>query len=327
VKEYGKSAMTADYSEILLHNKKRLYYYSTYKFIREHDQDAIFTNTVLSPLLEKMNGDLVAVKQIVIDDEPHYILIEPLPWDSRYFGIPVYKVLTVLYAHKRYGLLKRAMLQWSSEISSRMNSRYTMEIPSEDTDLIQAACECGFRLTETRLHYVLSDISSHCRERYPVRKATEDDIENLRNVAIQMRNPYDRLHADISIQREVADDYVATYIENSVRGFADHVLVPAEGTGPPDAFHTCSVFPERILGKRLAKFGIVAVSKETRKGWHVKLLSETIHLLKDKEVDYILVNTQASNRAANRVLASFGFALAFVTHIFSKSFEPHLNPQ
>ena len=313
--------MTADYSEMLLLNKERLYFYSPYKFIRERDQDTIFTQTVFAPLLEKMNRHLVTVKNILIDHESHYLIIEPLTWDSNYFEMPVYKLFTVLYAHDRYSLLKRAMLQWTSEISKGMHCMYMIEIPSEDTALIQAACESGLRLTETRLHYTLSDIHSYCKERYAVRTATEDDIENLRKVAIQMRNPYDRLHADISIQREMADAYVATYIENSVRGFADLVLVPAEGTGPPDGFHTCSIYPERILGKRIAKFGIVAVSQETRKGWHVKLLSETIHFLKDKEIDYILVNTQASNRPANRILESFGFTLVFVTHIFSKNIE------
>ncbi len=306
-----------DYSEMLSQCKDRLFFYSPYSFIRDRDQDAIFVQTVLSPWLEKINRGAIIVRRILVENEPHLVLIEPLPWDTKHFGIPVHKILTVLYAHDSYGLLKKAMLQLASEISNDMDTFYFMQIPSEETYLIQAFCECGFRLTETRLHQTLSNVDSYSHERYQVRKAIEDDIENLRAVAMQMRNPWDRLHADIAFKQETADAYLATFIENSVRGFADLVLVPAEGAGPPDGFHTTS-YPVKILDKSVARFGAVAVSNKTRRGWHMKLQSETIYALKDLGADYILLDTQASNRRANWVQAARGFTLAYVTHIFSK---------
>jgi dTDP-4-amino-4,6-dideoxy-D-galactose acyltransferase len=318
--------MAIDYGNIISRCKDRLFFYSPYRFIQGYDRDTIFVRTVLSPWLDKIQRGAITVQQVLVDDVAHYVVVEPLAWDTQYFGFPVYKIHTILYTHHDYSLLVRALRQWISGISSQVGSYYIADLPSEDVYLIQAFCDCRYRLTETRLHYVLSDVGSYSRERYPVRRATQDDIDNLRKVAVHMRNPYDRLHADISLKQEVADAYLAIYIENSVRGFADLVLVPAEGDGPPDGFHTCSIYPERILEKRIAKFGIVAVSKETRKGWHYKLLSETLHFLDDNEVNYVLVNTQASNRAVNRVLPSFGFTLAFVTHIFSKSFESCSNP-
>jgi dTDP-4-amino-4,6-dideoxy-D-galactose acyltransferase len=209
-------------------------------------------------------------------------------------------------------------MQLTSEISEQKHSFFFIDIPTEDAYLIQALCESGFRLTETRLHYALSNLDSYNSKRYPVRKATEFDIENLKKVAIKMRNPYDRLHADVAFTQDTSDKYLAAYIENSVRGFVDLVLVPAAGEGPPDAFLTL-LYPVRVLDKMVSKLTCTAVSNETRKGWSVKLLSEMVHVLKDKGADYLLCDTQAPNRGVIRVLVSMGFSLAYVTHIFSKS--------
>jgi dTDP-4-amino-4,6-dideoxy-D-galactose acyltransferase len=252
-----------------------------------------------------------------MENEPHYVLIEPLAWDTRYFGIPVYKVHAILYTHNDYKLLKKVLQQWASEITAKTRSYYYLDIPSEDTYLIQAICECGFRMIETRLHYVFSGIDAHSSERYPVRKATEDDIDNLKKIAIKMRNPYDRLHADIAFTQETADAYLGTYVENAVRGFVDLILVPAEGSGPPDGFITSS-FPVRILDKRIAKFGPTAISNVTRKGWSRKLISETVYVLKDMGTDYILLDTQPANGPSIGNLSQFGFKVVFATHIFSK---------
>jgi dTDP-4-amino-4,6-dideoxy-D-galactose acyltransferase len=309
--------MTIDFSERLDLCQDRLFFYSPYRFIPGRDRRTIFKHTIRSPFMDKINQGVITTKEIAVRSEPHSVLTEHLTWDTGYFGFPVFRMITALYAHDNYGLLRNAIQEWFSDLTSHGHAFYFTEIPSEDTFLIQALCECGFRLTETRLHYVFSGIGSYSRERYPVRKACEDDIENLRTVAVRMRNPYDRLHADTAFSRERADAYLATYIENSVRGFSDLVLVPAEGDGPPDGFHTSS-FPASVLGQRVAKFGVVAILSETRKGWMKKMISETIYELREKETDHILVNTQAPNRAVQAVFDSFGFKLVFVTHIFSR---------
>ena len=312
--------MTVDYSEILDLCQDRLYYYSPYRFLPGHNRRSVYEHTIFPWFMEKISQGAVTLKEIAVENAPHFVLIEPLAWDTEYFGFPVNKMLTVMYTHDNYILLKKALLQWVSEISKRERGLYFTEIPSEDTYLIQALCECGFRLTETRLHYAYYSVRSHYYQRYPVRKACESDIENLRKIAVQMRNPYDRLHADIAFTKERADAYLATYIENAVRGFSDLVLVPEEGDGPPDGFHTSS-FPVSILGWKIAKFGIVAISRETRKGWLKKMISETIYALKERETDFIFVNTQAPNRAVQVVFDSFGFKLVYLTHIFSMSIE------
>ncbi len=53
-----------------------------------------------------------------------------------------------------------------------------------------------------------------------------------------MRNPFDRFHADPAFSQEKADEFLATYIEESIKGLADHIIVPNEPNVPPDAFLT-----------------------------------------------------------------------------------------
>jgi dTDP-4-amino-4,6-dideoxy-D-galactose acyltransferase len=311
--------MSADYSSILARCKDKLFFYSPYNFIRGLDHDAIFEHTILTPWLDGINRGIIQVKQVIVESEPHFLLIQPLRWDTEFFGFPVYKILTVLYAHDNYSILKEAMIQLTSELSNEKGSYCVGEIPSEDTYLIQAICECGFRLTETRLHYVKSQMESSIRKRYQVRMATEDDIDNLISVAITMRQPFDRLHADIAINQEIADAYIGTLIANSVRGYADFVLVPSVGDGQPDAFLACSLYPDNPIGKKVARVGVAAVSNKTRVGWYPKLLAEAIHVLKDKKVAYVVGATQASNRGVHRTNLLLGFSVGYVTHIFAKS--------
>lgn len=304
---------------MLAENDERLFFYSPYRFIEGCGRNAIFEQTVRNPILEKIDQGVLDAKEILIEGKFHYVLVETLRWDTEYFGLPVKKVFSVLYSHDNYAVLKSALMQWVSEIGVQENAYYFIDIPSEDLRLIQAFCECGFRLTETRLHYVLSDIGSYAHPvRYRVRTASEADIENLRMVSVQMRNIYDRLHADIAFSTEQADAYVATYIENSIRGFSDLVLVPDEGDGPPDGFHS-ALFPVDILGRKVARFGITAISALSRKGWLKKLISETIYALMERDAEYILVNTQAPNKLVQHVFEGFGFRLACITHIFAKA--------
>ena len=78
------------------------------------------------------------------------------------------------------------------------------------------------------------------------------------------RNDYDRFHADARTSQERADDYLATYIENCVKGFADQVLVPDEEGVPPDSFMASNFdLGGSALGYRLDKLLFSAVSSAT----------------------------------------------------------------
>lgn len=310
--------MISDYASVIASCQDKLFYYSPYNFVKGRDRTTIFHHSILAPWLKKIESGDMRVEQVVVEDKAHYLLIEPRKWDSDFFGFPVYKIITVLYAHNNYDVLKRAVFHLVSDLMKKADAYYFGEFPSEDIYLIQAICEAGFRLTETRIHYVNAQCEIRVNKRYEVRTATAHDVDNLKSVAIEMRQPFDRLHADAAISQDVADAYLAKLIESSVHGFADFVLVPSVGDSEPDAFLACSIYPDSPVGKRVARLGVAAVSNKTRLGWYPKLVTEALHILKNRNVDYVVGDTQASNRLVHRNALMLGFNVGYVTHMFSR---------
>jgi dTDP-4-amino-4,6-dideoxy-D-galactose acyltransferase len=213
-----------------------------------------------------------------------------------------------------------------------LDGRYYVwaELPAEDSVPIQALGMSGFRLTETRLIYYLPDPAlMQWPERYPVRLADEGDIDHLRRVAVTARNPYDRYHIDAFFGPDVADRYLATYAEESVRGLADFVVIPDPPDGAlPGGFFTAtsSVPPACPLGGPLpcqldlgvGRIPLVAVSPE-RSGWHLRLLVETTRLLAERSADVVHMSTQATNHAVRRNCEKVGYRLGRVTHVLVAS--------
>ena len=191
-----------------------------------------------------------------------------------------------------------------------------INIPCEDIVLVQAVSDTGFRLVETRLNYYLSDIKDFKSAQYPVRKANEEDIRILKKIAIRMRNKYDRVHADPSFKTEKADSYMGTFIEESIKGFADMVFIPDIAGVEPFGFLAANN-PQKVMGLKIARLVLAAVDNSNYKGWLFRLLSEVIYELKNKSTDYLTTITQASNRPAIRTWEKAGFKLGFTTHIYS----------
>ncbi|MDX5345807.1 MAG: hypothetical protein LPK19_01055, partial [Hymenobacteraceae bacterium] len=193
-----------------------------------------------------------------------------------------------------------------------------IDIPAEDIVLVQALTAAGFRLTETRLTYYHDQVKTFDYDRFPVRAAEATDIEALRKVASQSRNDYDRYHADVFFAPAQADDYLATYAEACVNGLCDTVLVPAEENLPADAFLAISRLQHDAeeLETRMARVVLTAVGPAC-KGWHVKLVAETLQYAKAQHCDYVLMTTQATNRAVFRTSEKLGFKLGATTHILA----------
>jgi dTDP-4-amino-4,6-dideoxy-D-galactose acyltransferase len=150
-----------------------------------------------------------------------------------------------------------------------------------------------------------------------VRQAHLADIPALNSTAIKSVNIYDRFHADSFFTESMADNFLAKYVENSVRGYADEVMVPL--TGDANAFLTANYIksPNCLSNKKLAKMVLSAVAPE-RTGWYVKLIGEMTLKFKERNIDAAFMTTQSTNRAVLKVWNSFGYQFGRCTHIFSK---------
>lgn len=299
--------------ELIEGRQEVLKYYSAYSFIRNMKDEV----------------HLEAVCKSFHDCEQHTVLLQgsrfvfiykKLPWDSQFFDQPIYKLVNVLFSGVAYDLLVEAIGVFLAQVQWQAQSIMSIEIPPEDIVLIQALGAHGFKLIESRLTYFHDSVKKFEYKRYNVKQATTDDIESLMKVAAQMRNNFDRFHADQTIANGRADAYLATYIKNSIEGFADYVMVPNEPNVPVAAFLTANYQKNEwdALGIKASKMVLSAVDTSC-KGWYVKLISEMSYHLADAGADIVFMNTQTTNRAVIKTWEALGYKYGGCSHILSKN--------
>lgn len=300
----------------LLHNKQNsLINYSPNRFIKELSKEYLISKTVIEPLLSELKDENVEVIEIYEGEFVHFFILKKLPWDSAYFGFENYKIVNVIYDHDDINILIKVIKSFKNDYCNVEKAYYFIDIPSEETLLQQAFTGNSFRLIESRLNYYFDGVKDYKgSDRFKTRLAYENDAEYLKEIAIKMRNNFDRVHADAHIDSVVADSYIGQYAFNSVMGFADFVLVPDIDKNPPIGFLALNK-PSKVDKFKVSKLVLAAIDNSTERGWLYKLLSEAIYLLQDYKVDYLTTITQTSNVPAFKTWERFGFKLGFVTNI------------
>ncbi len=248
-----------------------------------------------------------------------------LSWDSAFFGKKTAKLNHALF-QGNFESLVNACRQFVKQLANEGFDYIFSEIPSEDIQLIQALNLAGFKSTETRLVYFHDQVQQFESERFEVRPATEKDIPNLRNVAIAMRNRFDRFHADPTKEQDLGDSFLAKYIEEGVRGYNDVVLVPAEPGLASDSFFSLNLMEKdwEKLGTNVSKIVLTAASSETNRGWHFKLLTESLHWLKSKGAEVVYMPTQSTNRSVVRNCEKLGFRYGGSSHVLTSNMSKQL---
>jgi len=306
--------------ENLLHkNQQDLFNFSPYRFIRTIDPDYLVESTVIQPMLSSLAEGALEDIVIQVEGMNHHFLVQKLDWDSNYFGFTNYKIHNVIFGHHTYTLLLKAVHSFMKEFCTETDAYYYLDLPHEAILLYQAFTANGFRMVESRMNLYYDGLTGYSvKERYPVRHASgADDAAKLQRVAMEMRNPFDRFHADVMIADEIADKYIGQFAYNSVMGFADFVLVPDIPDTPPFGFLTANK-PEKVGDYNVSALGLAAIdNRNNEKGWLYKLQSEMIYLLKDNKVDILTTITQTSNVAAFKTWEKFGFKLGFFTGILA----------
>jgi dTDP-4-amino-4,6-dideoxy-D-galactose acyltransferase len=229
----------------------------------------------------------------------------------------------VLFEEIPFPSLVAAIEEFVKEVVTENNTTLFIEIPSEDLQLIQALGENGFKLLESRLTYFNDQLKKYDYRRFQVREAKKEDSQKLQEVAKIMRNNYDRFHADQTFPNDQADNYLATYIENSIQGFTDYVMVPNEPSVPTEAFLTANYLKNdwEEIGVNASKMVLSAVHASC-KGWYVKLISEMTYFLRDTiGANIIFMNTQSTNKTVVKTWESLGYKYGNCVHVLSKNIQ------
>ncbi len=296
-------------NDLLSSDETDLSFYSPYNCIPGVDRDILVEQVVrpwLSAFLEDPDHSVRVDGGLVLHSH--------LEWDSKYFGFPIDKL------HATFGVQRRAALSQLVRDMELKHEKFYLyaDVASEHTATLQAMTGLGFRLIEPRITFLRDRLSSFDEPRHAVRRARLEDIPLLRDVAAQCANEFDRVHADSCFSDEIANGYLASYVENSVRGFADVVLVPDAENVPTKAFLTGAYSLEGCtkLGLEVSRLVLGAVHAECS-GWFRKLSSEMTYDMRDNGADCILMTTQTANRAAIRAMENLGYRIGAATHILA----------
>ncbi len=303
-------------------SKELLIFSSKYCGVRDISNETIF-NLQKNELLAELKNNSVELKMYTVNEICYYFIVKKLGWDSEFFKRPMYRILAILSNIEDYSSLESAIKLFSIDFINHAGDRAycSIELPSEANFLIQALTANKFRLVETRLHHYLKDIKNFTHNRFHVRNATIDDLEMVEKVSAQTRNKYDRFHSDVMFDNEIADQYLGRFAKETVKGFADMVLIPDEAGVMSNALFAVNLLKEEWpkLGTNISQLVLAASDPLTNRGWYEKLLSEICYILKENNVDYLITNTQATSKSAIHVNEKLGFKYSHTTHIMTIS--------
>ena len=312
---------TETLSRLVAARRAELAYYSPYYFLRQlaaERQQALFGTGAATVWGQDAGAEVV--RSLTGPVEVQWLLNQ-LPWDSDYFGTPMYRLFTGLFdGAATLTQLTRAATNLREQLAARHEAFYAFSvIPAEDIRLLQGLTGAGWQLVETRLTYYRDQLPAFDYPRYPVRPATAGEAACIGQVAAMAHNAYDRFHADPWFGKARADAYLARYAANTIAaGLADVVLVPSQPGLPVDSFLAISdlVHDAQALDTALSRVLLTAVGPANR-GWHVKLMAETVRRAQAAGHEAVLMTTQATNHAVFRSCEKLGFRLGATSHVLA----------
>lgn len=297
-----------------------LAYYSPYYFLRQlvsERQQELFGAGAAMRWQQQAGAGIVATASAEVQ-----WLLQQLAWDSDYFGAPMYRLFTGVFAAQvTTSELVQAALELRQELAARHGTSYYafIVVPAEDLKLLQALTGAGWQLVETRLTYYRDQLAAFDYPRQAVRVAEASEAAHVGRIAATARNAYDRFHADAWFGEAQADAYLARYAANTVTtALAATVLVPNSPGLPVDSFLAISDLQgdAAALGTSLSRVLLTAVGPANR-GWHVRLVAETLHRAKELGHEAVLMTTQATNHAVFRTCEKLGFRLGATSHVLA----------
>lgn len=247
-------------------------------------------------------------------------LLRRLPWDSEYFGTPTYRLFTGVFGADAAPACLRAAAEALRRTLATRGPFYAFSVvPAEDTALLQALTGGGWRLIETRLSFYCPTAGVALPEPVPVRLARLEEAVHIGQVSAAARNAYDRFHADPWFGMARADAFLARYAEAAVVGtHADAVLVPSAPGVPLDSFLAIRDTPAEpaVPGTGASRVLLTAVGPQNR-GWHFKLVAETVRRAAALALPHVLMTTQATNKSVFRTCEKLGFRLGGTAHVLA----------
>jgi len=212
-----------------------------------------------------------------------------LEWDTQFFGVRIARLELEACSTGQW----RAALDFCRE--QRIQCLYVLA--SNDIDM-QFAIDAGAKRTDLRVTLELGRRAAPAPSTR-IRLAIAADIPALRTIAARSHTD-SRFYADGGFARERCDELYATWIEKSVRGWADAVFTSGP-VGTPLGYLSYHVREDH------AEIGLVAVAEEARGQGLGRELVEAAQLRAMPQGLPLQVVTQGRNEAATTLYEKCGF--------------------
>jgi len=220
-------------------------------------------------------------------------LCERLDWDSRFFGASIARATI----DRIDAAGARTILEWC-----RAHAVECLYFLADEGDAATARVlvEHGFTAVDVRVTLERQSIPPAAPVPADTRASRLGDIEALREIAaVSHRNS--RFYNDGHFDRERCDELYRVWIENSCRGWAEHVVV-VERQGAPIGYLTVHV------RDTIASIGLIAVdARFKRQGVGRHLLSGALAWIAGRSISRVTVVTQGHNDESQGFFLNAGF--------------------
>lgn len=244
--------------------------------------------------------------------------IEPckfLDWDSDFFGIRIAKVTE----HRLSPSVLESIWDWNR--TNNIHCLYYLA-DSDDAQSIRLAEENGFRNVEIRITYELS-LEGWDPETRQVRNpdvhlriATDEDVPALVELSTDSYRD-SRWYFDPQFPQDKVRSYYPVWIENSVKGFADFVLV-AELEGQVLGY----ISGNRAKNDQPGTLELMSVHPQARRhGIGHEVFSGGLDWHKRSGARMLVTNTQGRNITTNRLMIRLGLILKDIQIYYHKWFS------
>jgi dTDP-4-amino-4,6-dideoxy-D-galactose acyltransferase len=216
-----------------------------------------------------------------------------LEWDSQFFGL-------------RIARLTEPRLTSSSVASARLWCRENQIdclyflADSDDAETVTLAQVNAFQLVDIRLT-LERRLDAGIMPAPAVRPFQPADADRLRAIA-RVSHRESRFYYDAHFARRQCDALYEAWIERSLEGWADAVLV-AEWDGAPAGYVSC-----HLTAAGVGSIGLFAVAQEyRRRGLGRQLVAAALGYFCQNGMKHATVVTQGRNAASQRVYQRCGF--------------------
>lgn len=247
--------------------------------------------------------------------EAGHALCEQLPWDSAFFGVSIARALPPYLDESS----RDAMIEWCR--GKRIDCLYFL-CPLEDASTQRLLTDAAFQLVGVRVTLSRPPGPDEGASSGRFRPANVDDIPRLREIALTSHRDT-RFHGDGHFDPARCDELYATWIENSVRGYATHVLVAEEDIGAVGyiTLHLDTHESEQTIA-RTGRVGLFAVDGRWRgRGLGRALLRSAAQWLQEQHVTETFVITPGRNTGALKLYKSAGFRTTDVSLWYHRWFR------